>query len=405
MKRATFLTAVVLYLALNVLILPLVNFGFNQYDYAYRNWPWWAVYHLRSTRETFNVALLGSSLMLGSLNQCDSNFTLRNVDATSHHKSVYLEHSLKENFGGEFKTVNLATPGQTPSDAYLLTKTMLTLGQHPKLIIYGIAPRDFMDNRLLNPADTEPFRYLKRFVPMQEIASDVYQSPLSSLDYWLQNDVYLYEHAMDVQIAFTRRLNSTLERLLPAPVNGVSFSYWDRIKLLPKYKASELRPGDSVNTPIISGVPEGWQRDNVEDYVERYRKPNSQSFNLQLKFLKREFTLCHENNIDLVLVNMPLSSININLLGRRRYENFSDIVGHTSLLRGVRYIDLGSTKSFPIALFQDSAHLTGAGAKQFIDLLTESMKKDAGLSEVIERAGKPFSEKRAIAIRNHVSGE
>src|SRR5271163_1762174 len=98
MKRATFLTAVVLYFGLNLLILPLVNFGFDQYDYAYRNWPWWVVHHLRSTRETFDVALLGSSLMLGSLNQCDSNFTLKNIDATSHHKSLYLENRLKENF-------------------------------------------------------------------------------------------------------------------------------------------------------------------------------------------------------------------------------------------------------------------------------------------------------------------
>ena len=74
MKPAVFLVAFSIYLALNMVFLPFGRFGFDQYDYPYRSWPWWLVHHLRTTSESFNVALLGSSLMLGSINECDANF-------------------------------------------------------------------------------------------------------------------------------------------------------------------------------------------------------------------------------------------------------------------------------------------------------------------------------------------
>ncbi len=288
---------------------------------------------------------------------------------------------------------------------------MLSFGHHPQLIIYGTAPRDFMDSTLSDPTATEPFRYLKRFVPLPEAALDFYRVNLNPLDYWLQNVFYLYDHALDFQLAFSRRLNSVLETLLPAPVNGVPFTSSDRLKLLPKYKALEFSPGSLVNRPLVpesakvSQRSKKWQRDNTEDYIERYRRPNAESFNLQLKFLNRLFALCHEEKIELVLVNMPLSSVNINLLGRRRYENFSNIINCTCRLSSVKYIDLSNTVSFDNELFQDCAHLTGIGAKQFIDLLTERMKKDSQLSAVLDQAGKTFSEKQAIAARNRVNLE
>jgi hypothetical protein len=41
---------------------------------------------------------------------------------------------------------------------------LLTGDRKPKTIIYGIAPRDFMDNTLASPASTETFRYVGRSV-------------------------------------------------------------------------------------------------------------------------------------------------------------------------------------------------------------------------------------------------
>jgi hypothetical protein len=401
MKRAIFLVAFSIYLGLNVLVLPFCNFGLDQYDYSYRSWPWWLVNHLRTTQESFNVALLGSSLMLSSINECDANFAGKNIDASSHHQSLYLDNKLGTAFDGNFRTFNLATPGQMPSDAYFLTKAMMQLGQHPKAIIYGIAPRDFLDSRLASPADTEPFRYLKRFVSASAVAYDVFGLERSALDNFLSNWLFLHQHAVDIQTAFSRRLDASLQSVLPAPRTNTPFTYWDRVALLSQYKAGELYPGAAVNSPVAWQPGTHWKRDNIEDYLERYRKPNPESFNLQLRFLNRLISLCQDEKIEIVLVNMPLSSMNINILGQKRYAEFQSKIRTVCIARNIKLIDLGGTLAFGNEYFEDSAHLNGFGGRRFLDLLTEKMKEDAQLAAVFGSAGKPVDQGNALASRGH----
>ena len=53
--------------------------------------------------------------------------------------------------------------GQHISDAYFIASTMFTGTRKPRLLVYGIAPRDFCDNSLKTPVSTLTFRYLSRF--------------------------------------------------------------------------------------------------------------------------------------------------------------------------------------------------------------------------------------------------
>jgi hypothetical protein len=405
MKSTVFLVALSIYLALNMVLLPFGRFGFDQYDYPYKSWPWWLVHHLRTTPESFNVALLGSSLMLGSINECDANFVKKRIDAASHHQSLYLDNKLATTFGGSFRTFNLATPGQMPSDAYILTKAMIELGQRPRMIIYGIAPRDFLDSRLASPADTEPYRYLKRFVPMSEIAYDVYGLRLSELDSLVGSTIFLHQHAIDIQIAYARGMDALLQALLPPPGIGSSFTYWDRVSLLSQYKAGELFPGAYINTPATWQKGTAWKRDNLEDYVERYRRPNPESFTLQLKFLNRLITLCQDYDIKIVLVNMPLSKVNVSLLGQKRYLDFASKMSTICLARDVKLIDLGSTSTFGNEYFEDSAHLNGFGGKRFLDLLTDRLKVDPQLSVALCRIGQAVDKNNALASGSHLGAE
>ncbi len=380
MKRSSFLFAFVFFIVLNWLILPALAISFDKYDYPYRSWTWWIVQHLRSMPEKFDIALVGSSLLLGSLNQCDADFAEKNIDATTHHRSLYLDARLHSIFAQDYLTFNAATPGQVPSDSYLLTKTMLLFKQHPRLIIYGFAPRDFLDSRLLSPADTEPFRYLTRFIPTDEIAPEIYGLKLASVDRLLHNLIYLYGNALDIQMCFNKILDSNLQWLVAAQP---AVSYTKRLELLPSYKAVELVPGGMLSTPSHGKVSGAWKRDNLDDYRERYRRPNSQSEARQISFLKRLISLCQANKINLLLVNMPLSQMNIDLLGKDRYNHLVGTIASICRDYETSFIDIGSETKFGNELFEDSAHLSGKGARQFIDLLTEKIGADRVLAKVL----------------------
>jgi hypothetical protein len=409
MRRTTFLISLLIFLALNLVVLPQCKFDFDRFAYAYRSWPWWLVQDLRTASDKFNIALLGSSLMLSPIGECDANFSGRNIDATTHHRSLYFDNRLATAFGGAFRTFNLATPGQMPSDACLLARTIAEFGQQPRLYVYGIAPRDFLDSRLASPADTEPYRYLKRILPVNELAYDGSVHPLAALEQLLSHTVFLYQHAIEMQLGFARQIELLLALIVPAPQGVSPFTYWDRVALLPNYKAGELYPGAFVNSPVSWSSHPGWKRDNIEDYLERYRRPNQQTFHAQVVFLNRLISLCHDQGAEIVLVNMPLSKLNMNLLGQTRYQNFVAEMKTISLARGVKLIDLGQTPdqttTFGNEYFEDSAHLNGFGGKRLLDSITSSMKQDRELSRFVRSVGESGGEPKALASRGRPGAE
>ncbi len=384
MKDKRFVLALVTFLFLNLAASIFFVGRLDRFAYPFRTWPFWLVKDLHNTTENFNVALLGSSLMLGSIYGCDANYLKMPIDSCTYHRSTYLNDELEKTYGGKFNTFNLATPGQVPSDAYLLLKTMLALGQKPAVVIYGIAPRDFMDNRLDKPNDTETFHYLKRLVSTTEIEGE---DQLSQFDRFLFDYLPLYRSAVNFKIYAGEESDQVLAKILPRPSGAPYFTYWKRIDLLPQYKAGELYPGAVVHVPTkpLSGA--AWKRNNVDDYIERYRHPNEQMFTQQLAYLSKLLELAKSENIKVVLVNMPLSPINIMLLGSDRYQKFEDRIARFSQSKSISFLNLSDQVIFPNELFEDSAHLNAFGGKLFIDRLVNGLSRDTALSATLKSAG------------------
>src|SRR5207253_2325947 len=132
-----------------------------------------------------NGTLLCSSPVVSAISACEANYHGETFDLSSYHKASFLDHKLRTKFGGTFNTYNLSAPGQMPSDAYLMLRAMVNSANRPDVVIYGIAPRDFMDCTLQNPADTEPFRYLTRLVNIDTVSNHYFRSPWAKLDYYL----------------------------------------------------------------------------------------------------------------------------------------------------------------------------------------------------------------------------
>src|ERR1700679_3471952 len=205
MKRhfSAFATAITTFFAVNMALSFSAPINFDPYKFPYRGWAWWTFDGLRKAadqRQEHNVALLGSSLMVSAITCCDANYLHKGLDLTEHHGADYFDHTLQKKFGGSFKTYNLAAPGQMPSDAYLTLKGMLATANRPDVVIYGVAPRAFIDSSLSNPTDTEPFRFLTRLVSTDECAGGLFRDPLGKLQWFIDRNLYFAHHSLDLQL-------------------------------------------------------------------------------------------------------------------------------------------------------------------------------------------------------------
>lgn len=249
-KRSIFLVSLIAFLAINITCSISAPFDFDPYKFIYHGWAWWILDDLRHDRGQHNLALLGSSLMVSAVAGCDANFLNKPIDLSRYHKASYLDNLLSTTFNGTFNTFNLSAPGQMPSDAYLTLQAMVNANKRPDIVIYGVAPRDFIDSTLSSPTDTEPFRYLKRIVNIDDVAGQLYRSPMMRLDWFLQRNIYFYQYSLDLQMSINRKIQKALAILVPAPPTKTPFTWWDRQKLLPNYLGGELIPGSMVAGPL-----------------------------------------------------------------------------------------------------------------------------------------------------------
>jgi hypothetical protein len=128
--------------------LDLTNHLLNKpdlYGAANKSWIWWAVKNYREKPTTPDTVLMGSSLIIALQNDGDATFYHENLDAVKHYKSRYLEEKAKSYLHKTISTASFAIGGQTASDAYAIFATMLSGNSAPKSLIWGVAPRDFVD--------------------------------------------------------------------------------------------------------------------------------------------------------------------------------------------------------------------------------------------------------------------
>ena len=305
--KSTFLLALIAYVAINAYLAFFTPIQFDQYAFPYRGWAWWTVNDLKTSPDVHNVALIGSSLMMSAVDGCDSNYLHKNLDLTEYHKAQYFDHKLRTAFGGTFKTFNLSLPGLMPSDAFLAVKAMVNTAHRPDVIIYGIAPRDFIDSTLSSPVDTEPFHYLKRLVNLDDVSKALFRSPLAKLNWSLEQNIYLYGHSMDFQLAFNSSADRFLSVAAAKPYSNKPFTWWDRVRILPGYMPGELHPTAVMTIPINTKDALPRFVDNTKEYQERYRSPDELTYRTQVFFLKKLTEYCHKERIELVVVNMPIT--------------------------------------------------------------------------------------------------
>ncbi len=385
--QGTFLIAFIAFVAVNCYMAFFTPVQFDEYKFFYRGWAWWAMRDLRNSSQVHNVALLGSSLVVSAMAGCDANYLKKNLDLTQYHNAAYLDHRLRTTFGGNFNTFNLALPGQIPSDAYLALRAMVNCAQRPDVVIYGIAPRDFLDSTLASPVDTEPFKYFRRLVNLDDVANRMFRTPLAKLDWFLERNIYLYGAAMDFQLAALENAQTLLARTIPAPAGSQPFTWWDRTKLLPGYLPGELVPDAVMTQPISEESARTRYKDNSQEYIARYKSPDPLTYKTQIFFLKQMANFCRKERIELIVVNMPLTLQNAMILQPQTFSNYRLAMQLVCFENNITYFDLCNFKQFCMTDFYDTVHMNGLGGKRFVDMLVNCLSFDGRSSSAMALAG------------------
>lgn len=359
-RRST-IAAVILFLAINALLLALSGPERNSKNL-------WngtgsieiAVKTFQKLQERPKVVLLGSSLMMYPFWALDKlKYPGQTPDIFNHRVSNQMADAYVASGQPRPVVYSFATFGQMISDAYLYVDQFLQGGKTPEYLVFGIAPRDFHDSDLPAPMSTYVFKYLVDIATFPRYAELYLPAFQDKADFVLGRICFFYgrrwhlQHQVDTAIdrAYARCGFKSENTVKPA-VDNAGFMMWG---------GDDARWAGSKN-----------------EYKRRYKNIEGKDVPLQMGFLRKLVELCHQRNIKVIVINMPLTDINRELMPTGFYQDFSRQVAEITNRPGVKFVDLGSSPEFVHADFWDTSHLNHAGGaklmKHVMPLVTGQQK-------------------------------
>lgn len=365
--------ALSIFLALNV-IPPLLGekipVSFNKFDHPCKGSVWYLVDDVRNSEGNWDIATLGSSLMVAAINNADATGLKQNIDLTTYHKAGYLDKVLNSGT----RSVNLAVAGEMPSDAYLILKATIDKLKPGSTLIYGLAPRDFIDHDFKSPTDSEAYQLLHRVVPLEGNLSDKYNVSIwEKLNYLIEKSLYMSDNAIDIQMVLSKYSDAAITKIL-GPIDEAKYPagkrFWDRVNLIPSYKMVERIPDAFILEPENLNK-EPVYVDNTLEYAMRYRKPDMKAFENQYYFLSKINDLCKRKNIKLLVVNMPITDTNEKLLKPGLYQTYLNKLSQFASSNNAQFLDFNDHSVFTKTDFNDGVHMNARGSMKFVEKLAQ----------------------------------
>lgn len=346
------------------------NLPLDHYASPNRSMVWWNVDDFRKQDKAPDLVLMGSSLLMHALHGGDAEYLQLPQNEVYHHKCVLLEDQLKKLTGKEYRSFAFALAGQMASDAYAIADTLFTNKRKPEIIIYNIAPRDFIDNTLASPASTEIFRFMSRLGGVRDAGFQARSGLWEKVEYGLENISAIYAHRHYFVFLQQRYAQGILKALGQKPSQEVHTPFkLRRLALL------ELPEDMGINERIaMPNLPASFV-DNSDEYLKRYQPFKEKKFQEQLRYLDKLFAFCRKQNIKLILVNMPLSPENIRLMPPGTYQLYKNKMAEMAAKYGSNFIDMQDEQAYDRSLFCDTAHMNGRGGLKYFQELAVKLSK------------------------------
>lgn len=312
-----------------------------------------------------DIVVLGSSLVLTPALRCDERlagkppavdnwlFDHRLLEYT---KSTYLAALLKQKTGQKLTIKNLGVVSSIMSDHYAIFEMMLAEKKIPRLIIVGVAPRDFLDNTQQKHLET----------PVRQFMND-YNEPALLAQNWKNKSMpeisQRIEHRFEKVFSQLRHESSALACHLTG--------HPERL--------------ESVTTQAHAASKENQLKD-LETYRKLYNPPNFEMLTMQAEYLRKLLLDGQANGIAVLVVNMPLTKENTEVLDAAAllaYEKTLTKVCrdcHTNLL------NIGSSSAdYSRKDFEDCCHLNASGGNKFYDSVASTLSMDGNILASLTR--------------------
>jgi hypothetical protein len=369
-KISRFVICCVLFVAVNLAFaFCLKASGLDIFSLQNRTEAWWTVNNFRQNQDHADVLLIGSSLMCRVINEGEATYAHRVLNGHAHYFSHKLEDVLAKELNRPVKSASLSIPGLNASDASVIGCELLQGERKPGIIVYGVAPRDLMDNALESPAGTDVFHLIEKTADLSDVAYGARPTREEKFKYafnqLLSRIFPLYKYQEELAVGFRRGASGFLQDCVPTPalalVPPIDRQTRVAMRLLSPDSEADLRifPSDTEH-------PEHYDFRNC--YLAAYNPFRPKQYRTQLGFVDRFLKTAQERDIKVVLVNMPLRQDSFDLMPANFYNLYSQDIRRLAATRGATVIDM-QPMAFKDEDFVDQVHLTGTGACKFIDRL------------------------------------
>lgn len=301
------------------------------------------------------VVMMGSSVMMAPLWSVDVQRFHQISDVYHYHQSQQMQQLLSLKSKQAVGVFTFALPGAMVSDGYLLTEKLLKDKQAPRVLVYGLSPRDLMDDLLTGETRTSVFQRLMTLSDLPRIGHLYLSSWSEKFDFIANNVCFLYGKRARYQQKAISLLNGIL--------NKISAS---------RQKLDTAGGVDAAAAGFLleANRQQVWQK-SIEEYKARYRHFNLEQFEKQKRFLEQTLLLCKSRGIQVYLVNMPLSRDNLRLMDAAMYDRYLQSVNGLSKKHGCGFINLQQAAGFDDSCFYDTVHLNARGGDKLISTLSE----------------------------------
>jgi hypothetical protein len=346
------------------------------------------------------VVFIGSSLIIAPLWSTDVKHGYFFKDCMLHHQSQCFEELLKKD-GISAPVVSLATAGQFVSDTYLIIDKFFAANQisnqvsnparnrtnnlasnplsnpannlasnggqsdgcRPLALIYGVAPRDFMDDTTGGLALTSVFDELVEASDLPKVGQLFFSTFDERADFLLNRSVYLYRKRGRYQNKFKDGFEKTVARAMH-----------DR-SLLAKINSGSTAANDPLAGFLLGGNRNDIWTKSIDEYSRRYKFFNQQQFEKQKECFKAVVALCQAKGIKLYVVAMPITDDNRKLMPKELYSSYIDCLTSTTKAAGVPFLDLQKSGQYKNDDFYDTVHLNGSGGERFLAAMSDLVVK------------------------------
>ncbi|MBS1954437.1 MAG: SGNH/GDSL hydrolase family protein [Cyanobacteria bacterium SZAS-4] len=340
-----------------------------------------AIKYLSANDNEPSVVVLGSSLMRTAAEVSDMSINKELHEqrfANDYSKATYFENQLKKDLGADVSVLNLALRGCMASDYELIFQRAIELGKRPNFVVVATAPAEFMSNDQPLVNNTYVHQSLLKYKfpqgkPFYEVASQNIERTLAphNLNAVEQFFTYLRLHGAaylsDVSGHPTDLFRAAAYKGSKAPMLPAAYA-----------KRTKLDLEDEISDTVKQHNPLA----DLSHYKMRYYPPNVNLYNQHEKNFGEMIRLAHENAIPLVVVNMPITGPNRDLVDPTLRERYYNFLKDTTEKYHVAYIDMDDHRLFSLTDFEDCSHLNSRGGKKFFSALAQNLIKKTDLSSI-----------------------